>query len=137
MKIRAKDRSLSLICICAALLVGCFWMLACYLIPPESPEGGTFGMVLLDVDDEQTAASYHVEECGVYVLAVQENSAAAHAGVSSGDRLMHVNEQRLSSSAQFVQMQESFSHMQPVLMQFSRGHGEKQTYQVSLVWNAE
>lgn len=135
-KQRTKDRTALAIWLCAAMLFLCFAILAFYLKPQPGSEGGAFGMLLLDVSDAQTAQSYHVDEYGVYVLAVEENSRADRAGITSGDRLVQVNKEMLESTAYFEQMQGAFAPKEQVVLGFSRGTDAKM-YQVTLAWNAD
>ena len=98
------------------------------------PEGAAFGMVLIDIADEETAASYHVQDCGVYVLAVQEESAAEKAGIAPGDLLLSVNDASVQNTGAFVELQEMFESDELVRMQFRRGQSSND-YAVALAWN--
>ena len=48
----------------------------------------TLGVNMLDILDERTALSYRVDELGVYILFVHDNSNASYAGLQSGDRII-------------------------------------------------
>ncbi len=135
-KQRTKDRTTLAIWLCAAMLFLCFAMLQFYLWPRPVEEVGAFGMLLLDVADDETAQSYHVDEHWVYVLAVEENSRADRAGIASGDRLVHVNMETLQSTAHFEQMQDAFAPREQVVLGFSRETDESM-YQVTLAWKAD
>lgn len=142
MRTRMQDRTILAVCLCAGMLILCFFALAHYLQParqgfePLETVGGAFGMVLIDIADEETADSYHVEECGVYVLAVQEESQADQAGISSGDRLVSVNASPVQTAGEFVALQEGFAAAQEIRLDLQRG-SDAQRYAVTLIWNAE
>lgn len=125
--------------LCAGMLLACLWALGQYLTPvrrsPE-PGGAAFGMVLIDIADEETADSYHVRDCGVYVLAVGEKSPAALAGVSPGDLLLHLNGLPVNSTGEFVARQQLFEPGERVELHFQRGISEG-TYTVTLIWNED
>lgn len=61
---------------------------------------GLFGMVLIDIDDTDAAAYYHVPAAGVYVLAVESGSRAELAGVRSGDCILSVNGAPVATSGE-------------------------------------
>ncbi len=65
----------------------------------SSPYGQSLGMVLIDIQSEETAAYFHVSQLGVYVLAVDESSAAYAAGLRSGDRITAFNGAQVSGTA--------------------------------------
>ena len=131
------DRTRLAVCLCAVMLLGCLAVLGCYLAPVlfmQEPEGDAFGMVLIDIADEETAVSYHVQACGVYVLAVPQGSPAGAAGVASGDLLLCINDTPVQSTSHFMAMQEGFEPGQIIRMQFGRGNS---SYEIHLVWNEE
>jgi len=137
MRKRMPDRTKIAVCLCAVMLVICLLALGSYLRPvlcPAETRGDAFGMVLIDIADQETADSYHVQDCGVYVLAVQEKSLAHLAGVSSGDLLTAANDLPVQSTGEFVALQEGFVLGMPVQLQFNRSTG---SYAISLVWNEE
>lgn len=103
---------------------------------PAEAGGDPFGMVLIDIADEETAASYHVTDCGVYVLAVEEESPADVAGVSSGDLLVSVNALPVQNTAQFASFREAFQQGECVELTFQRRTCGN-PYAVELVWNEE
>ena len=139
MKKQLPDRSRWAIWLCAAMLLWCLWALGRYLAPvlkPAETKGDAFGMMLIDIADEATADSYHVQGCGVYVLAVREKSPAAMAGISSGDLLLSVNDSSIASTSEFVTLQEAFTQGEKVALSFRRGTSGA-AYGVQLVWNEE
>ena len=56
------------------------------------------GVSLLDITSEQMARMYNVTETGTYIYSVQDGSAAADAGLKSGDRIISVNGQEIEDS---------------------------------------
>ncbi|MCR5004275.1 MAG: trypsin-like peptidase domain-containing protein [Clostridiales bacterium] len=56
------------------------------------------GVSLLDITSEQMARMYNVTEIGTYIYSVQDGSAAADAGLKSGDRIISVNGQEIADS---------------------------------------
>lgn len=133
------DRTRFAVWLCAGMLLICLLALGHYLTPvlrPTEPKGAAFGMVLIDIADEKTADSYHVQDCGVYVLAVQAESQAELAGVSSGDLLLSVNAAPIRNTGEFAALQEALAPGEQVLMRFQRGNS-RSAYAVTLVWNEE
>jgi len=137
MKTQVRDRTRLAVWLCAGMLLICLLALGHYLSPqPVEPSGAAFGMVLIDIADEKTADFYHVQDCGVYVLAVQEKSPAEQAGVSSGDLLLNVNAAPICNTGKWIALQETFVPGETVTMDFQRG-ADRNTYTVRLVWNEE
>lgn len=137
MKTQVRDRARLAVWLCAGMLLICLLALGYYLSPrPAEPSGAAFGMVLIDIADEETADSYHVQDCGVYVLAVQEKSSAEKAGVSSGDLLLSVNAEPICNTGEWIALQETFVPGEPVTMDFQRG-ADRNPYTVRLVWNED
>lgn len=56
------------------------------------------GVSLLDIRTEQMARMYHVLEQGTYIYSVTEDSAAAKAGLQSGDLVLKVNGKEITST---------------------------------------
>ena len=56
------------------------------------------GISLLDITSEQMARMYNVSETGTYVYSVEDDSAAAEAGLKSGDRIISVDGQEITSN---------------------------------------
>lgn len=117
--------------VCAVALV---CIAAAYLREKEDViPSGTLGMALIDIMDEDAAASYHVEELGIYVLAVEQQSQAERAGIRSGDRLVRVNGQPVANTGEFASVQERFEPMQTIRLDFQRGY-EANPLSAQLVW---
>jgi len=117
--------------LCAAALAA----LARSALKPSSAsvEQASLGMMLIDIADEQSATSYHVDTPGVYVLMVEEQSPAFRAGVRSGDRLVSVNGIPMGSTVDFIALQEKFVHQQRIRVDFHRGQGTL-PLEAELVW---
>lgn len=56
------------------------------------------GISLLDITSEQMARMYNVSETGTYVYSVEDDSAAAEAGLKSGDRIISIDGQEITSN---------------------------------------
>lgn len=56
------------------------------------------GMTFIDVDSQQLAWMYGLEETGCYVYSVDKNTNAAAAGFESGDRVISVNSTEVTTS---------------------------------------
>ena len=78
------------------------------LSTPSTAEGTDMGMVLLDIQTQQAAVAYHVPGRGVYVLTVDEDSPADRASVRTGDCILKVDGQEISSAAEVTEALESF-----------------------------
>ncbi len=73
------------------------------LSTPSTAAGTDMGMVLLDIQTQQAAVAYHVPGRGVYVLTVDEDSPADRANVRTGDCILKVNGQEISSAAEVME----------------------------------
>lgn len=62
----------------------------------------TLGVQLLDATDQRTALSYRLDELGVYILSVQDNSNAAYAGLKVGDRIVSIDGTEVESAQQVI-----------------------------------
>lgn len=119
---------LLLFCFCSGFRLWTSVMLA----PSETVEEDIFGMVLIDILDEEAAAFYHVSEMGLYVLAVNEDSAAYYSGVRSGDRIEGVDGIPVASANEFYGMLASESADRETAITFRRnGEGEPITVLLS------
>ena len=95
-------------------------------IPTDNEAGGdVLGMVLIDILDDKTAAFYHVNHFGVYVLAVDENSAACQKGIRSGDRIESINDRTIASTTVFSQMLDEIEPSEMLNVHFRRGEEEQ------------
>lgn len=57
----------------------------------------TIGITMIEIDDEENAKSFNVDEQGVYVYQVVEGSDAQKAGIESGDLLVSVNGTKITT----------------------------------------
>lgn len=125
------------------LLVGCVLTalvcLAALALWPaaveQAPYGDALQMVLIDIGDDQAAASYHVKRLGVYVLSAGEGGQAYAAGVRAGDRLVMVDGKDIATTLEFAQLQEGFSPGQRVCLSLRRGH-ENLPVEAEILWDA-
>ena len=62
------------------------------------------GMVLIDIQSGDTAQMYNVRSYGVYVLAVTDESPAMEAGLASGDRILSLNGQKVSTTGELTDL---------------------------------
>lgn len=58
----------------------------------------SLGMTFIDVDSEQLAWMYGLDEMGCYIYSVEKNTNADNAGFTSGDRVISVNGQEVTDS---------------------------------------
>jgi len=127
---KERKRNTAAVWLCLIMLVICLAALARYLLPLHTAgpqhalDGSMMGMVLIDIPDSEAATFYHVENLGVYVLAVDEQSPAYAAGVRSGDCIISVNGARLDSAGAFSAFQQS-AGVQPMQLVFGRGDGRR------------
>lgn len=139
MKKQRQDHTRLAVGLCVLMLAICFACLGRYLAPvlhPAKTNGDSFGMVLIDIDNQDTAASYHVQDYGVYVLAVRSASPADLAGVSSGDLLISVNNTPVRNTNEYVALQNGFSYGENVVLCLQSGDGDK-PYDITMVWKDE
>ncbi len=60
------------------------------------------GLVLLDIRTQQTAASLHVSEPGIYVLAVSRGSPASWADIHPGDCILQLNGEHVTDATELL-----------------------------------
>ncbi|MBQ1368821.1 MAG: PDZ domain-containing protein, partial [Firmicutes bacterium] len=58
------------------------------------------GISMIDINSDQMAWMYRVNELGVYVYRVTANSPAAQGGLTSGDRIISINGTQVSNSTE-------------------------------------
>lgn len=103
---KRKHRTVVAAGICV-LLLGCVVMAFSLYTGNRSqspPEGGAWGMLLIDIADQESADQYHVSQTGVYVLAVEEQSQAYQEGVRAGDRVISVNQKLIQSASELSEL---------------------------------
>ncbi|MEA5015730.1 MAG: PDZ domain-containing protein [Candidatus Limiplasma sp.] len=66
----------------------------------SAPQADELGLVLVDIDREETAKEFHVKDLGVYILAADEQGRAFRSGLRSGDRLLALAGTPVRSSAE-------------------------------------
>lgn len=91
----------------------------------------SLGLTLVDINDWMTANSYRVSTYGVYVLSVNEGSAAEKAGFESGDRLVSLNGTEFSTSSELSSMLDEYEIGDTVTFIVSRNR-QHHTIEVTL-----
>ena len=97
---------------------------------------GALDMVLIDIEDQDAAAHYHVNALGVYVLAVDQESQAYAAGVRSGDRIVSANGIPVSSTGEFGMLRAGLDASGELEMVLERSQ-EEESFTVTLVDDAQ
>ncbi len=95
--------------------------------PLSTPAEGSdpLGMLLIDIITDEQAAEFSVQEHGVYVLAVSENSAAQRAGLRSGDRITALNGVEAYTAADLYDLLARVETGSPVLLTGERNDAER------------
>lgn len=120
MKVERKAAVAAGMCI---LLLGCLAVAFCLNTgnrPRPTQEDGAWGMLLIDIADQASADQYHVNQTGVYVLAVEEQSRAYQEGVRPGDRVISVNGRIIQSAAELSELPAGL-----VALELERAAGER------------
>lgn len=112
-----KKWSWAFVAVFGLMIATLLWQLLPILVPSARTEtrdmaqldltqeqNTSLGMLLIDIQTQETAAHFHVNELGVYVLSVDEDSAASRAGLCSGDRIVSCNGQPISTTADFSEL---------------------------------
>lgn len=94
----------------------------------------SLGILLIDIQTQETAARFHVSALGVYVLVIDENSAASRAGLCSGDRIVSLNGYPISSTSDFSDFA---SQRGEAISLVVRRETEPQTFVAIVLPNAE
>lgn len=105
------------------LLLGCLAVAFCLYTgnrPQPTQEDGAWGMLLIDIADQDSADQYHVNQTGVYVLAVKEQSMAYQEGIRPGDRVVSVNKRIIQSAAELSELPAGL-----VALELERAAGER------------
>lgn len=89
------------------------------------------GFTLLDITDVQTAMMYRVTRLGVYVLQVNEGSAAEQAGFRSGDCILSMDGQEITSADEIKAIIEEHNVGDVLEAQVARGN-DTLTLQVTI-----
>lgn len=91
----------------------------------------TLGIRMVDIMDNRTAASYYVDELGVYILTVEANSNASYAGLQAGDRIVSVDGVQIENGNQVVDIISSKQFNDTMEMVVAR-EGEEITLTITL-----
>ena len=81
----------------------------------------TLGVTLIDIVDERTALNYRVDELGVYILYVQDNSNASYAGLQSGDRIVSADDIQIAAANELIKLIEAKSAGDVLELEIVRG----------------
>jgi|GEM_PF-319213 len=87
------------------------------------------GVTLININDEQSAFSYRVEEPGVYIYRVEKNSNAERAGLKQGDHLLNVKGQDITEAEQVSGIIQQLSVGDKLKVTYKRD-GETQTVEI-------
>lgn len=79
------------------------------------------GVTLVDIDTQQAAMMYRVNQMGTYILQVNEGSAAEKAGLQVGDRVLSFGEMPVNSSSDISSALDSYQAGDQVKMTVQRG----------------
>ena len=86
--------------------------------------GVTLGVVLVDINDERTAASYGVNEYGCYIYQVNADSNAAYAGLRAGDRIISIDGETIDNGDEVVEIISNHSANDQITMVINRNGQE-------------
>ena len=86
--------------------------------------GVTLGVVLVDINDERTAASYGVNEYGCYFYQVNADSNAAYAGLRAGDRIISIDGETIDNGDEVVEIISNHSANDQITMVINRNGQE-------------
>ena len=64
----------------------------------------SLGVKMIDISDERTMLAYNVDQMGVYILTVQDNSNASYAGLLSGDCILRADGKEIKSGNEVVEI---------------------------------
>ncbi len=87
------------------------------------------GVSLLTIADERTAMSYRVDELGVYILQIEDDSNAQRAGLKVGDRIVSINNTPIEDATAIQDIVAETDAGQILTITYSRG-GEQFTIDV-------
>ena len=86
--------------------------------------GVTLGVVVVDINDERTAASYGVNEYGCYIYQVNADSNAAYAGLRAGDRIISIDGETIDNGDEVVEIISNHSANDQITMVINRNGQE-------------
>lgn len=87
------------------------------------------GVSIVEVNSAQLAMQYGVNSLGVYIASIEENSAAAKAGLQSGDYVISVDDQAIESMADLTSVLKDHQVGDTIVMMVKRNN---QTVSVSI-----
>lgn len=82
----------------------------------------SLGISLIDIDDVTTAMMYRVSNLGVFVLDVSGGSAAENAGIQPGDRIVSIDGQDVSATADVNSILDQHSIGDTITITVERGN---------------
>lgn len=80
----------------------------------------SLGISVVQIDDAQTALMYRVDNIGVYILSVNEGSAAEKAGLQAGDRIVTINDTEVMETADLTAVLSTLNVGDQVTLTISR-----------------
>jgi serine protease Do len=80
------------------------------------------GVTFVDIQDQQTAMQYRVNQLGTYVYQVNEGSDAEKAGLLTGDRIVSIDGTEVSSVSEIKQMMNDYSVGDQMKITVERGN---------------
>ena len=93
--------------------------------------GVTLGVVLVDINDERSAASYGVNEYGCYIYQVNADSNAAYAGLRAGDRIISIDGEPIDNGDEVVEIISNHSANDQITMVINR-NGQEMEVNITL-----
>ena len=85
------------------------------------------GVTFIDVDSEQMAWMYGLGEVGCYVYSVDADSNASKAGLLSGDRVVSVNSQKISTSEEIENILKTCKVGEEITLKLETSTGKSKT----------
>ncbi len=79
------------------------------------------GVIVVSIEDAQTAYQYRVNQLGVYVQSVNEGSAAEAAGLQPGDRFISIDDTVIDTSADITNVMTEHAVGDTISIQLVRG----------------
>lgn len=89
------------------------------------------GVTVVSISDRQTAFQYGVNEYGLYIYSVMEQSAADKAGLKAGDRILKVEDIDVDADTDLQSVIQSYKVGQTITIEIDR-NGEKMDVRVTL-----
>lgn len=83
------------------------------------------GIQMVEINDRQTAFQYGVNDYGLYIYAVEPDSAAEKAGLRSGDRIVAFENEEIKNSSQLQEILQNYEVGDEVMITVVRNGKEK------------